>query len=70
MSNSTLNLAGLSIREKLALVERRFDDMASKVYTNDLSKREESIHRLLFNLIAYYEGLLSYEERLEKSWGY
>jgi hypothetical protein len=69
MSNVTLKLAGLSKRERLALVEKRFNGMASKVYAGDLSRKEENIHHLLYNLIAYYQNLLSYEEQLAYTWG-
>jgi hypothetical protein len=71
MSNTTLNLAKLSIRERLDLVRKRFKDMDPKVYDDsyDWSEKEESIHRLLFNLIGYYQNLLSYDEYLAYVWG-
>jgi hypothetical protein len=69
MSNTTLNLAKLSIRERLDLVEKRFKDMEPKVYADTLTEKEDSIHRLLFHLIAYYQDLLSYDEYLAYVWG-
>jgi hypothetical protein len=70
MLNTTLNLATLSIRERLALVEERFDELTPKVYDDTISEREGRIYDLLFKLIAYYQDRLSDRERLLYSWGY